>query len=67
MFRKLFARYRDSILLVSYRSDGIPSVDELVQMLREVKRQVRVIDGRLHQYALSTNSRSREVLLIGQD
>lgn len=66
MFRELFARYRNSILVVSYRSDGIPSIDELVQMLREVKRQVRVIDGPLHQYALSTNSKSSEVLLIGR-
>ncbi|MEK7730326.1 MAG: DNA methyltransferase, partial [Planctomycetota bacterium] len=67
MFRKLFARYRSSILVVSYRSDGIPSIDELAIMLRNVKQRVRVIDGPLYQYALSTNSRSREVLLIGQD
>jgi hypothetical protein len=67
MFRKLFARYRNSILVVSYRSDGIPSSDELVIMLRNFKQRVRVIDGPLYQYALSTNSRSREVLLIGQD
>ncbi len=67
MFRKLFARYQDSILAVSYRSDGIPSIDELAIMLRNVKERVRIIDGPLYQYALSTNSRSREVLLIGQD
>jgi len=67
MFRKLFARYRNSILIVSYRSDGIPSIDELAKVLRLVKRRIRVIDGPLYQYALSTNPRSREVLLIGQD
>jgi adenine-specific DNA-methyltransferase len=65
MFRRLFARFRDSILAVSYRSDGIPSVDELATTLREVKRRVHVIDGPLYKYALSTNSRSKEVLLIG--
>lgn len=67
MFRKLFARFRDSNLVVSYRSDGIPSIDELLQMLREVKRRVRIIDGPLHPYALSTNSKSSEVLLIGRN
>jgi len=67
MFQKLFARFRDSILVVSYRSDGIPSVDELAIMLRNVKQRVQVIDGPLYQYALSTNSQSKEVLLIGQD
>ncbi len=67
MFRRLVRHYRNSILVVSYRSDGIPSIDELVTILREVKRVVRVIDGPLYQYALSTNSRSKEVLLIGED
>lgn len=67
MFRNLFARYRHSILIVSYRSDGIPSIDELAIMLRNVKQHIRVIDGPVYQYALSTNLRSREVLLIGQD
>lgn len=67
MFRRLFARYRSSIFVVSYRSDGIPSIDELAIMLRRVKRRTRVIDGSLYKYALSTNSKSREVLLIGRD
>jgi len=67
MFRGLFARHRGSILVVSYRSDGIPSVDELATVLSEFKRQVRIIDGPLYHYALSTNLRNREVLLIGRD
>ncbi|MFQ5494723.1 MAG: DNA adenine methylase, partial [Phycisphaerae bacterium] len=50
MFRRLFDRFRDSILVVSYRSDGIPSVDELVTMLRAVKKDVRVITGERYQY-----------------
>ncbi len=67
VFRRLFERFRDSILVVSYRSDGIPSIDELGDMLRNVKRHIRVIDGPSYQYALSTNRRTREVLLIGYD
>lgn len=66
-FAKLFDRFRDSILVVSYRSDGIPSIEELTEMLSDVKRHVRLIDGPTYQYVLSTNRRSREVLLIGID
>ena len=62
-----FEMFRDSILVVSYRSDGVPTVDRLAGMLRDVKRHVRVIDGPPYQYALSTNRRTREVLLIGTD
>ena len=67
MFRRLFERFRDSILVVSYRSDGVPSIGELVEMLRRVKRSVRVVDGDRYQYALSTNRRSREVLIVAMD
>jgi len=66
MFRALFARFRESILVVSYRSDGTPTIDALRKMLEEVKKTVRVIEGETYQYALSTNRRSREVLLIAE-
>ncbi|MBU0718838.1 MAG: DNA adenine methylase [Planctomycetes bacterium] len=65
MFRQLFERFADSILVVSYRSDGVPSIDDLASMLRHVKPRVQVIDGGLYQYALSTKRSTREVLLIG--
>ena len=41
-FDRLFQRYQDSILVVSYRSDGIPSGDELVFLLKKYKARVRV-------------------------
>ncbi len=65
-FDRLFDRYRDSILVVSYRSDGIPSVEELVGILRRYKANVRVEHYGQYKYALSTNGQSEEVLLIGQ-
>ena len=58
-------RYADSILVTSYRSDGIPSVSELERAMRRVKRRVRTVVYDRYQYALSTNRKSREVLLIG--
>jgi hypothetical protein len=67
MFRRLFERFRESILAVSFRSDGIPPVQELATMLGEVKPRVRVIEGDLYQYALSTKRSTRETLLIGTD
>lgn len=64
-FDKLFQRYRDSALVVSYRSDGAPTEAELTALLRRYKRIVRVAHYGQYQYALSTNARSGEMLLIG--
>jgi 16S rRNA G966 N2-methylase RsmD len=66
-FRAVFDRFRDSILVVSYRSDGTPTLDELAVMLGGVKRNVRMAPMCPYQYALSTNRASQEVLLIGTD
>ncbi len=63
-FDRLFERYRRSILVVSYRSDGIPAVSELVSLLRRHKPYVRIESFR-YKYALSTNSEAEEILLIG--
>lgn len=65
-FDRLFARYQNSILVVSYRSDGIPSQVELVDLLRKYKRTVRVEDFGQYKYALSTNGNSGEILLIAE-
>src|SRR5262249_49411222 len=42
-FARLFERYAASLLVVSYRSDGIPSVAELIDMLKRVKRRVACV------------------------
>ncbi|MCC7292682.1 MAG: DNA adenine methylase [Phycisphaerales bacterium] len=66
-FTRLFDRFRGSILAVSYRSNGIPSVEALEALLRERKRHV-VCHARAEQpYALSTDRATREVLLVGWD
>lgn len=64
-FDRLFDRYRHSILVVSYRSDGLPSEAELIALLKKYKRHVRVEHFGHYQYVLSTNSKSKEILLIG--
>lgn len=63
-FRDLFDKFRASTLVVSYRSDGVPSIDELRTWLRDIKRHVDVVENVAYQYALSKNRTSREVLLI---
>ena len=64
-FDHLFRRYQDSIIVVSYRSDGIPSESELVFLLKQYKRNVRVEHFGQYKYVLSTDSESGEVLLTG--
>lgn len=64
-FDKLFERFKGSILVVSYRSDGIPSIDELVTLLGEYKPYVEELKRKNYKYVLSTNY-SEEVLLIGK-
>ena len=63
-FDKLFDRFRKSILVVSYRTDGIPSMTELVKLLSRHKRDVRVFYYGQYKYALSKNTRSEEMLLV---
>lgn len=64
-FDRLFERYRNSILVVSYRSDGIPSEEELVSLLKKYKHTVSVVHFGQYKYVLSTNDGSKEILLIG--
>lgn len=64
-FDRLFEKFRDSILVVSYRSDGIPSITELEYMLSKYKRTIHEIKRKDYKYALSSNE-VKEVLLIGE-
>lgn len=64
-FERLFQRFKNSILVVSYRSDGIPAENELVYLLSKYKKDVRVEYFGQYKYVLSKNSKSKEVLLIG--
>jgi len=62
-FDKLIHKFRDSILVISYRSDGIPSIRQLRELLKKYKSQVKEIRYKNYKYVLSNNS-SDEVLLI---
>ncbi len=64
-FRRLLRKHADSILVVSYRSDGMPSEQELIRLISEVKRDVTCLHFGQYKYVLSTNTDSKELLLIG--
>jgi adenine-specific DNA-methyltransferase len=65
-FRRLIERFRESILVVSYRSDGIPSEGELVSMLESIGKRVQVFRASPRPYALSRNRASQDVLFIAR-
>lgn len=62
VFEQLIERHRDSVLVVSYRDDGIPSKEQLIKLLRKYKKQVHEA-AQSKQYALA-HKKSRELLLI---
>lgn len=61
-FERLFDKFKNQIMIVSYRDDGTPTVSELVNMLKKHKKSVEVkkLD---YKYVLS-NGNSKEVLII---
>ncbi len=63
-FKNLLEHFRGSILVISYREDGIPSILEIVEYLENLGRKVTV-KSLNYKYVLS-NSHSAEVLIIAQ-
>ena len=64
-FERLFEKFKDSIMVISYRSDGVPSIEDLINMLKKYKANVKELKRKNYKYVLSTNN-SEEVLLIGK-
>lgn len=61
-FEQLIERHRESMLVISYRDDGIPSKDHLLQLLLKYKKQVQEA-AQPKKYALA-HKKSHELLLI---
>lgn len=62
-FEKLIKQFKDSIIVISYRSDGIPSINTLKNMLYGHGKEVIVYESSDMKYALS-KKQSSEVLLV---
>jgi DNA adenine methylase/adenine-specific DNA-methyltransferase len=63
VFEQLIERHRQSILVISYREDGVPSKHELVNLLGKYKK--RVIEAVLPKKYVLSSKNSHELLLIG--
>jgi DNA adenine methylase/adenine-specific DNA-methyltransferase len=55
-FSRLFHQFRESILVLSYSSNGYPDLDHLLGMLRQHKRHVQVHE-RPHRYHFGTHQK----------
>jgi len=63
-FDLAFRKFRDSIIAVSYRNDGIPSIEEISADLRKYKKNVEVHFSSNYKYVLSKIP-TKETLIIG--
>ena len=61
---KVIEHFSNSKIAISYRSDGIPSIDEIKNYLNKKNKVVSVYEQD-HKYALA-KSKSKEVLIIGE-
>ena len=71
-FDKLFKKFADSILVLSYSSNGYPDKAELVRLMKRYKRRVTV-EEHVHRYHFGTHKGVRqeravvrEYLIIGE-
>ena len=69
-FDRMFARYEDSIIVLSYSSNGFPDLAEIKAILGRYKSKVTVHE-REHRYhfgthAAATRNQVKEFLVIGQ-
>lgn len=63
-FDKLFEKFRKSLLVISYRTDGIPSPEQLMSLLRRHDKRVVNFSSREYKYVLSSNGVSKEALIV---
>lgn len=62
-FDDLFKKFQDSIIVVSYRSDGVPSEQEFINLLKKYKPTVKEVKAKNLKYVLSKKD-SQELLFI---
>ena len=64
-FEQLFTQFRHSIMAISYRSNGIPTINELVDILEKLGKSVKIHQSGDIKYVLSTKQ-TNEVLIVAQ-
>lgn len=66
-FSAVFDKCTHAKMVISYRSDGVPSIEELIALLKHHGRNVAVVDCGRYVYALSKNKKSKEIILVADD
>ena len=61
-FEKLIHNFKDSILAISYRSDGIPPIEAIIDILKNEGKNAEVHESQKMKYVLS-NKTSSEILI----
>jgi adenine-specific DNA methylase len=65
-FEAVLSRFDRATLVISYRSDGIPSLERIELKLQKMGKKVERVDLGQYTYALSRNRLSREAVLIAR-
>lgn len=63
-FDSLFEKFNQSILVISYRTDGIPTPEQLLCALHRHGRKIKNFSHTSYKYVLSSNGASREALIV---
>jgi len=64
-FEKIIGHFQDSIVIISYKEPGLPSIDELVTIIKQFKKTTINIYKTPHFYALNKNNgHYQEVLIV---
>lgn len=64
-FERLFTKFRHSKMAISYRSNGIPTIEKLVEILERLGKTVSIHQSADIKYALS-NKQTNEILIVAQ-
>jgi len=68
-FDKLFCKFKNSIIVVSYKYGGIPSIEELINILKKYRHNIRIY-YKHYKYALNKQNGNailnREYIIIGE-
>ncbi|MBR5803507.1 MAG: DNA adenine methylase [Bacteroidaceae bacterium] len=64
-FEQLFTQFRHTTMAISYRSNGIPTINELVDILEKLGKSVKIHQSGDIKYVLSTKQ-TNEVLIVAQ-
>jgi len=61
---ELILKHRNSIIVLSYTSNGYPSIDELKEVVMQYKNNVEIVSLGKHSFALNRHNEGREEILV---